>query len=252
MLESALDLVLPAACVACGRPRRPLCQGCAARLLTEVGLHGPPCDHRPDPCPDGFPPTTVVADLEGILARLVVAYKDEDRLDLTPILGLLLAAGLHRAVGAGPAVLVPVPASPAARRRRGRSVTADLVRAACEVGPGRYEVETRILRLRRTPRDQRDLTARGRGANLRGAMRATGPVDPSVRIVIVDDVVTTGSTVVEAARALRVAGAADVRAVALGGRRRALVVPPRGGLASAHGATGRLVPARATGRRERR
>ncbi|RSN55575.1 phosphoribosyltransferase family protein, partial [Actinomadura sp. WAC 06369] len=78
------------------------------------------------------------------------------------------------------------------------------------------------LRLRRRVADQAGLTAARRAANLRGAIEVRAPV-AGRRVVLVDDVVTTGASLSEAARALRAAGAEVVGAatVAMTPRRRA-------------------------------
>jgi predicted amidophosphoribosyltransferase len=71
----------------------------------------------------------------------------------------------------------------------------------------------RSLRLTRQPRDQAGLTAPERKANLVEAFACEAP--PEGPVIIVDDIVTTGATLAEAARALRVAGVGEVRAVAI-------------------------------------
>jgi predicted amidophosphoribosyltransferase len=72
-------------------------------------------------------------------------------------------------------------------------------------------VEPRLLaRLRDTP-SQTGLSRRARRRNVRGAFRALGPAP--ARVWLVDDVVTTGATLWEAARVLRRAGAREVVAL---------------------------------------
>jgi len=79
-------------------------------------------------------------------------------------------------------------------------------------------VVRRLLVPARAVRDQSGLTSVQRAANLHGAMRATP--GPPVRVVVVDDVVTTGATLVEAARALVAQGHHVVGAAVLGATQR--------------------------------
>ncbi len=176
-----------------------------------------------------------------------MAFKDGDRRDLLPHLAPLLGAAVEAAVaGSAPAVerlrrgdrpvlLVPVPTSRAARRRRGDHPLALLARrVAADYDPTELVV-VHALRLRRRVADQAGLAAADRRTNLAGAFvvtrRRAGLVDGSV-CVVVDDVVTTGATLVEAAAALRVAGAAAVVAATVAATRRrpvqALSVDPTG------------------------
>ena len=71
------------------------------------------------------------------------------------------------------------------------------------------------LYLRREVQDQVGLTARERAANLAGAFTARQRFSGTV--VIVDDVVTTGATLTNAAKALRIAGAQSIFAITLCG-----------------------------------
>lgn len=74
--------------------------------------------------------------------------------------------------------------------------------------------ESRLLAWRRATRKQAELAITPRSQNVRGAMRArSGYRFPSATIVVVDDILTTGATCSDAARALKEAGAARVVAV---------------------------------------
>jgi predicted amidophosphoribosyltransferase len=100
-------------------------------------------------------------------------------------------------------VLVPVPSAPhVARRRAGDHMHRLAVGAARRTG---REVVA-ALTLRRAVRDSAGLGAGERRANLRGAFVAAPPPRPAMPVVVVDDIVTTGATLTEAARALLVAG----------------------------------------------
>jgi predicted amidophosphoribosyltransferase len=86
--------------------------------------------------------------------------------------------------------------------------------AATELGVG----ARRLLEPARTVADQSGLTTRERAENLAGALRAVGR--PGLPVVIVDDVMTTGATLVEAARALAAQGHQVVGAAVLAATKR--------------------------------
>lgn len=71
------------------------------------------------------------------------------------------------------------------------------------------------LRFVRETRGSRGLSRRERVERMTRAMRAEAPVVAGRRVTLVDDVITTGATVTEAARACLAAGAAEVEVVAL-------------------------------------
>jgi predicted amidophosphoribosyltransferase len=202
VLADLLDLVLPRDCAGCALPGRTLCGACAAVLA------GAPVVHRPTPAPPGLPPLVAAAAYDGVVRSLLLAHKERGRLALTRPLGgaLAAAAGVH---GRGP-VLVPVPSSPAAVRARGHDHARRLAAAAAR----RLGVRSAALLVQaRGVQDQSGLDADARSANLAGALRARRRLD-GLPVVVVDDVVTTGATLVEAARALTAAGA-QVRGAAV-------------------------------------
>lgn len=216
-VTAAVELALPLRCGGCDRPGSPWCACCRA----EVEAGGPSRAVRPVPEPDGFPPTWAATSYEGPLRRALTAYKDEGRRDLLDALADLLATPLRRAVacaGEG-ALIVPVPSSAASARRRGDRPLEALTRAAWTRAAGGGGAAAGALRpdlmaVTRAVRDQAGLDHVARVANVGGAMVARPGVDGR-GVVLVDDVVTTGATLTEAARACRAAGATSVRAASL-------------------------------------
>jgi ComF family protein len=120
-------------------------------------------------------------------------------------LGDALAVGLAR--GWRVDSVVPVPLAPARARERGHD-QADRLAAACAATSG--VTFRRALRRVRDTRSQVGLGRDERRANVRGAFVAE-PLDGGVALV--DDVLTTGSTLAECARVLKRAGAREVRAL---------------------------------------
>lgn len=210
MLADLLDLVLPRSCAGCGVSGRSLCADCEAILRR-------PRRHRPEPCPPGLPPLVAAASYDGVVRAALLAHKERGRLGLVRPLGSALAAAVAQ-LGVPPGiVLVPVPSAPAAVRARGHDHARRLAATAARSLPGTRARP--LLVAARAVADQSGLDSAGRAANLSGALRARRPV-PGLAIVVVDDVVTTGATLAEAARALRAAGADVVGCAVVAGTRR--------------------------------
>jgi predicted amidophosphoribosyltransferase len=189
MLSALVDLVLPRACVGCGRAGPPLCATCRPQ---EPPLH----------VWAGGLDVSASGAYEGPLRSALIAYKEHGRHDLAAPLGRLLAQSLASAGAPEDAVLVPVPSSAAAARERGGDHVLRLARAAARE---RGQPVVPALRLARAVQDSAGLSRADRAANLRGAMVSLPQPGPGVA-VIVDDIVTTGATVREARRALAAAG----------------------------------------------
>ncbi|USQ78717.1 ComF family protein [Ornithinimicrobium faecis] len=211
------DLVLPVACGGCGSPGAPWCPGCRAVVSAAPG----PQRWTPTPAPPGLPPVWTVLPYVGPVRAGLVNWKDNGRRDLAEVLAPVLAEGLLRALLTCDSVpvVVPAPSGRANTRRRGDHPLAGLARAALRrLPPDSRPALVPALRLARTVADQAGLDSRHRAANLAGAMVVPTPAARRVRGVsclLVDDVITTGATIVEAARALRAAGVRDVVAVTL-------------------------------------
>jgi predicted amidophosphoribosyltransferase len=208
-VAAAGDLLLGASCHGCGVPWWGVCPECRSLLYARR-----PSWTRPDPWPAGFPPTVASSPYDPVLRRLINAHKERQALGLTGVLAdrltvsirVLLAEVGH---GAGePVVLVPVPSAASAVRRRGFDATLAMARSAARRLRGRHPTAVAAsLTQVRGVRDQAGLNARARQANLAGGFRLRAPV-PTRPTVLVDDLVTTGSSLCEAARVLGRAGVA--------------------------------------------
>jgi predicted amidophosphoribosyltransferase len=229
-------MALPTTCGGCGVPGPVWCVSCA-HDTSRTTLPGGPRQVWPSPCPEGHPPTWAATPYDGAARAALVAFKDGDRRDLVavlvPMLSDAIAAALAgdphlRAVlacGNGPVFVVPVPSAPSAVRRRGDAPLELLTSAALrEVGPTPRElVVSPALRLRRRVADQSGLDHRQRANNLERAMQVQPRWRASIRGVtalLVDDVLTTGATLVEAARALRAGGVEHVAAATIAATQR--------------------------------
>jgi predicted amidophosphoribosyltransferase len=205
-LLDALALALPVDCAGCGAPDRSVCE---------------PCRHRLAPAPvavaraglrewDGL---EAWAGLEyaDVAALAIRSMKDAQRTDAAPALAPSLRAALGACLAAGepprsPLEIAAVPSTPAARRERGYDPVRLLLRHA-----GFRAAD--VLRIVGSRVDQASLGREARRVNAAGSMAALAPLEGR-SFVLVDDVVTTGSTVAEAVRAIRSAGG-TVHAAAL-------------------------------------
>lgn len=202
LLSALADLVLPRTCAGCGLPGWILCRRCAALLARPLAA-------TPRRFPWGFPPTAAAGAYSGPVRPVVNAFKEQGRTELARPLGTALALAAAAVVCAAPAVrgpvlLVPVPSSRAALRTRGRDHVRELTaRAAAELrAAGVPAEEARLLRRQGRARDSAGLSAAARRANLAGTFQRSDEPPRGALLVVVDDVVTSGATLTEAAATL--------------------------------------------------
>jgi predicted amidophosphoribosyltransferase len=192
VLLDAAGLLLPTACAGCGAPGRSLCDRCRLGLVPDVLSRV---------LADG---TRVWSGLayDGVARRAILALKEQGRTGLAAYLAPALAAAAQAAGAPGStlvdAVWCPIPPSAAARRRRGYDPLRLVLRHA------RLDAVD-LLRPGRAAGTQKGLARAERSANRRGAF-SRGDGGAGLPVILVDDVVTTGSTLVEAARVLRADG----------------------------------------------
>ncbi|NDV88689.1 ComF family protein [Aurantimonas aggregata] len=147
---------------------------------------------------------------EDLAARLVGALKYSDRTDLVPLMaGWMQRAGAELLADAD--IVVPVPLHSGRLWRRRFNQSAELARRIAREAGTAYSA----LALRRVKptRSQVGLGASQRQENVRGAFKVVDPRRPEIqgrRVLLVDDVYTTGATTASATRALKRAGARDV------------------------------------------
>lgn len=236
VVDGCVDLLLGGRCVACGRSGRLLCPGCAAAL--PAGAQ----PSWPTPVPPGLAPPWSAAEYAGPVRAMVIGHKERRLLGLRAPLAGLLAEAVSAALGpasAVPVVLVPVPSRRGTTRARGHDPTATITGSAARLLRGRGHAVTvvRLLRSRAGVVDQAGLGASDRAANLTGSMCCPTPAlrrlvarVPRARVVVCDDVITTGSTLREAQRALEAVGLPVVGLAAVAATRRRTASPGRSAL----------------------
>lgn len=221
--ESVLDasaVLFPVRCAGCGGPDRSLCVACRRELVPRVTTR----------TVGGIPVWSAV-EYSGAARRALLAFKESGRVDAAPALSRALRAAVVEALRAAPTsgvdprvarsrgrgrpdALLPVlvPSTAAARRRRGFHPSGTVLARAHILVPPLW----RALRLTRQTRDQAGLSSAGRAVNRQGSMVASARLRGR-RCLIVDDIVTSGATIAEAARAIDAAGGRVVGAATIAG-----------------------------------
>ncbi len=230
--ESLFSTVFPSDCRFCGAPlerisRIPVCQTCLENMRA---LEGPVCSvcgqplSVPQPlaatesycveCSRQEPPFTralAYGGYEGGLRELIHLLKYERVRPAASVLGRMLAevaTAFTPQFGAAAPIVIPVPLHNSKLRQRGFNQSEAIARAAVKQLPVRLLVNTSALIRRRATESQTGLSRPQRRLNMRGAFALIDSAAVAGRdILLIDDVLTTGTTVSECARVLRRGGA---------------------------------------------
>jgi len=209
-----LDLAFPAVCVGCGREGAALCGPCAQALDAREGEPAGALIGMPSDVPLPLVQLEWCAPYGGLVRDALHALKYRGEQRLAGPLGAA-AATRWREASIGGDTLVHVPVHPARRAARGYDQAELLARAAAAA---LERPALPALRRERATAPQYELGRDRRAANVAAAFG----VDPALRahvvgrwLVLVDDVVTTGATLVACAEALLDAGATAVSALTI-------------------------------------
>ena len=206
--KTTADFFFPVWCVGCGMEHTELCSSC-----------------RREPCNPHEPviawrealrglPVRAALSYENHWRQVIVAWKEKGYFRLATPLGAFLSPVIHEIAGGTGVVLVPVPSSFSGWLQRGVEPSALLARAAAAHARGANWQVRRVLGragwagATQKNKSRRDRLRTARRFRLRRAV-------PSGPVVLVDDVLTTGSTLEAAARVLQRAGCDVVGAVVL-------------------------------------
>ncbi|MFQ5860984.1 MAG: ComF family protein [Dehalococcoidia bacterium] len=217
MTHWALGLLFPAQCVGCGTYGSFLCAPCQGslprleppfcRLCAEPVRQGDLC-RRCTGTPLAIEGIRAPFLMEGAIREAVHRLKYQNLRAIAPVLGELMATYVE--ANPFPAdTLVPVPMHPKRLRQRGYNQSLLLARGVGE-HLGLPVAEDALVRKRDTPPQASSSSVEERLKNVEGGFRCQGGALEGKRVVVVDDVCTTGSTLQACAAALKEDGAASV------------------------------------------
>ena len=217
LAQAFLDVVFPPRCVACGEQGAFLCQACVEAMPRALPPRCPLCwqpERRGETCgrcaqtPPVFAGARSLYLYQGPVREAVHALKYNHLSALARPMGEMMA-GYVEAEALPVDLVVPVPLFGRRQRLRGYNQSALLARELARLGMLPV-AEGGLARRRDTAPQARGVDAEARRRNVAGAFAADGRRVEGRRVLLIDDVMTTGATLDACAQALRQAGAASV------------------------------------------
>ncbi len=207
--DSVLGLLFPDRCAGCGRSGELLCAACRASIRP-YPAHEPPV--RGGDALALLDGASVAYLFEGALRKAIHTLKYNRVRRMAEPLGDMLAHHLQSHPQPCDAI-IPVPLHPRRLAERGFNQSELLAHRLAQVSG--IPLHTNGLVRCRDTAHQMELDARDRLDNVRDAFVWQHPQSPPARVLLLDDVLTTGATMQACAQALRAAGAQEIRALAL-------------------------------------
>lgn len=191
MISELFDLVAPRRCFECGA-REVWCAKCRGRLTRGRWVHA-----------QGTALITPAAESPGMM-RAISQWKDLQQRSFTALFAELLLAELRAECDSSPVQLMVVPSRRSSVRKRGYAPMVDLMKSMRALGAPDVTIAERALIWTSQPVEQRELSDVDRDLNVAGKLAVE--FLPEGRLVLVEDVVTSGATLREALRAVSAAG----------------------------------------------
>lgn len=216
LLGMMRDALFPRGCAGCDRPDEVLCDDCRSLFANwrsrELVAHG-------------TAQTWSASTYQGVVRHAILAWKDHDDTELDTIFGEVMASllehsAIHRSCSRQTAVLVvPVPSSPASMRRRGRRhidpLSKAVASALCDHGFDAKPYRA-LASIASGGRSVQQASSAQRAQRIGGRIAlVSDAVMQGQQVVLVDDIITTGSTLRQCAQTCRQAGAEVIGAMTL-------------------------------------
>ncbi|MDO9515545.1 MAG: ComF family protein [Syntrophales bacterium] len=233
VVSGLADILFPAQCQTCGAvligdggdifcsnclstvrfTTAPQCTSCGRPFEATQGA-----DHLCEECILSRPPFSVARSLgvyEGALLDVIHLFKYHGKISVGEALGRMMAQAPYDSLAIGDySLIIPVPLHPKRLRERGFNQSLILARQVSK----QFSIPLEFLVLRRTLHTEAQVTLSGRRrrANVKGAFEVTDPSGTQGhKILLIDDVYTTGSTAAECSKVLMKSGAKEVAVLTL-------------------------------------